>query len=331
MHSRCGPPKFDEQDWSHFDFSRWHLDGVKLDSTSAAFADLSERLFNSEEWRQHFQTSLPSVQRAVLGFYKESAHQLEDEKTAIVQDFDRRITAARERTDEFKKAIDAAAAPPVVQPDPNTFHLSIKVTAKDFVLGLPGITVQIMEPQKPEKSGSRRRSQDPMNALVQAVTDGDGNAILTVPTERAKELDKLDTTLDVLSPTGKSLQKISGAVCIRLNQTDTKVVELADSPDIQILKNAALEARSERESRAQNLAARVDRLKQEKETSLHDLDCRLEDTRAIIASLEPATGPAPQSEASDSERATPKKDEPSKTEEPKERPPRGPSRGRRRS
>ena len=41
MRSPCGPPKFDQQDWSQFDFSRWHLDGVTLDAASAAFANLS--------------------------------------------------------------------------------------------------------------------------------------------------------------------------------------------------------------------------------------------------------------------------------------------------
>lgn len=319
MPLRCGPPKFDQQDWSQFDFSRWHLDGVALDAASAAFAGLSERLFNSEEWREHFQAGLPEVQREALAFYQDHARQLEKEKTAVAEDFDHRITAAQERSDGFKKAADAAAAPPVVQPDPNTFHLSVKVTVKDLVLGLPGMTVQIMDPRKPK------------NALVQAVTDSDGNAILSITSKRAKQLDKLDTILEVLSPTGASLQRIPGAVCIRLNQTDTKVLELPDSPEIQTLKTAALRARSERESRAQNLAARIDRLKQERETTLHDMDCRLEDTRAIIAALEGVTAPAPHPEESEAEEARPRKEDESKPEAPKDRPPRGRGRGRRRS
>jgi hypothetical protein len=316
MHSRCGPPKFDEKDWSQFDFSRWHLDGVKLDSASAAFADLAERFFHSEEWRQHFQTSLPVVQRSVLGFYKEHARQLEDEKAAVVQDFDQRIIAADEQSDAFKNVINTAAAPPVMRADPNTFHLSTKVTAKDFGLGLPGLAVQIMDPRKPE------------NAIAQVVTDSDGNAILTIPPDRAKEVDKLDTTLEILSPAGKSLQRIPGAVCIRLNQTDTKVVELADSPDIGDLKTAALGVRSERESRAQNLVAKIDRLKQEREASLRDMASRLEDTQAIIEALERVAASAPQTETPGSNWTGTPKEEPAKTEAPKDKPPGGPTRKR---
>src|SRR5437660_2999067 len=178
MHSRCGPPKFDQQDWSQFDFSRWHLDGVTLDAASAAFAGLSERLFNSEEWQQHFQATLPASEREALSFFQGHSQQLRDQKNAVAQDFDRRITTAQERSDNFRRTAEATAAPPVVHASPNTFHLAVKVTTEDVRLGLPGLAVQIIDP----------RNED--LALMQAITDRDGNAILTVPEEIAKEVDK---------------------------------------------------------------------------------------------------------------------------------------------
>jgi hypothetical protein len=94
MDSPGSPPKFDQQDWSQFDFSRWHLDGVTLDAASAAFAGLSEQLFNSEEWRQYFQATLPALEREALSFFKGHSQQLRDEQNAVAQDFDRRITTA---------------------------------------------------------------------------------------------------------------------------------------------------------------------------------------------------------------------------------------------
>ena len=282
MQSRCGPPKFDQQDWSQFDFSRWHLDGVTLDAASAAFAGLSERLFNSEEWRQHFQATLPALEREALSFFKGHSQQLRDQKSAVAQDFDKRIATAQERSDDFRRTVEAAAAPPVVQASPNTFHLAVKVTTEDVRLGLPGLAVQIIDPRNEEL------------ALMQAITDRDGNAILTVPEEIAKEVDKRDTALEVLSPTDKTLVKLPGAVCVRLNQVETKVVTLQDSPEIAPHKSAALAIRSEREARVGTLAARVETLKQEREARLHDLDCRLEDNEAIIAELEPK-GDTPQS------------------------------------
>src|SRR5437867_1324202 len=131
MHSRCDPPKFDQQDWGQFDFSRWHLDGVTLDAASAAFAGLSERLFNSEEWQQHFRETLPAVEGAALSFLKNHSQQLREQKTAVAQDFDKRIARAQERSDDFRSAVEAASAPPVIEADPSRFHLAVKVTTED--------------------------------------------------------------------------------------------------------------------------------------------------------------------------------------------------------
>lgn len=282
MQSRCGPPKFDQQDWSQFDFSRWHLDGVALDAAFAAFAGLSERLFKSEEWRQHFQAALPAVERAALSFLKNHSQQLREQKTAVAQDFDKRVTRAQERSDDFRRTVEAASASPVIDADPNRFHLAVKVTTEDGRLGLPGVAVRIIDPRNKKL------------ALVHAITDRDGNAILTVPEEIAKEVDNRDAAVEVLSPAGKALAKLPGAVCVRLNQVETKVVTLRDSREIGPQKSAALQIRSEREARVGNLAARIDSLKREREARLHDLDCRLEDNEAIIAELEPK-GDTPQS------------------------------------
>jgi hypothetical protein len=275
MQSRCDPPQFDQQDWSQFDFSRWHLDGVTLDAASAAFAGLSEQLFNADEWRQHFQATLPALEREALSFFKDHSQQLRDQKTTVAQDFDKRIITAQERSDGFRRTVEAANAPPVVEADPSKFHLVVKVTTEDDRLGLPGVAVQIIDP---------RNEQVP---LAHAITDRDGNAILTVPEETAREVDKRDTALAVLSPTGKTLVKLPGAVCVRLNQVETKLVSLQDSPELAPHKSAALTIRSEREARLGNLAARIEVLQREREDRLHDLDCRLEDNEAIIAELEP--------------------------------------------
>lgn len=292
MQSRCGPPKFDQQDWSQFDFSRWHLDGITLNAASAAFANLADQLFNSDEWRQHFQATLPALEREALKFFKDHSRQLRDQKNAAAEDFDKRIAAAKQRSDGFRKSVEVAAAPPVVQASPNTFHLAVKVTIEDPRLDLPGLVVRIMDPRN-EKT-----------ALVQAVTDRDGSAILTIPKEIAKEVDKRDTALELLSPAGKTLAKLPGAVCVRLNQVETKVVTLHDSAEIEPHKNAALRIRSEREVRVATLAARINSLKRECEARIHDLDCRLADNEAIIAELEPKEG-APQSQAAPSKEGGP--------------------------
>jgi len=288
MHGPCRPPTFDERDWSAFDFSRWHLDGLPVDAPSptSALADLAQRLFGSEEWRQHFQGSLPAVQSGVLGFYREHARELEEEKTAVAQGFDLRIAAARSRSEEFAKAMAAAGSPPVVEPDPQTFHLGVRVTGKDVHLGLPGVIAQVTAPR------------DSKTVLAQGMTDRDGNTLLAVPAARASEGTKADATLEILSVAGKSLQRLPGAVCIRPNQADTKVVSLKDSADTAPLKSVALEMRSQQQARARELLTSIDRLTEEREARLRDLDYRLDDTRKTITDLEETDPTAPPADPS---------------------------------
>src|SRR5262245_62985280 len=129
MHEPARPPVFDPRDWTQFDFTRWHLDGLPVEAVPAAVADLAQRLFASDEWRQQFQASLSTVQGGVLDAYREQARQLEEGQTAAGRDFDDRIAAAQARSAEFAKTGEAAASPPVVEPDPQTYHLGVRVSA----------------------------------------------------------------------------------------------------------------------------------------------------------------------------------------------------------
>jgi len=280
MQSRSAPPNFDQQDWNQFDFSRWHLDGVTLDAVSRAFTGLSERLFNSDEWRRHFQDTLPALERETLSFFKEHSRKLREQKDAAARDFDKRIVAAQQRSDDFRKAVETAGAPPSIQPTPDKYHLVVKVTAENTRLGLSGIAIQIRDPRNEKQ------------VLVQALTDQDGNAVLTVPADIVKEMDKHDAALEVLSATGKVLVKLSGAVCVRVNQVETKVVGVKDSAEIRSQKDAALRILDERKARLSHLAARIDSLKSERAAQLHNLDCKLEDNEAIIAELEQKRDPS---------------------------------------
>jgi hypothetical protein len=305
MHSRCDPPKFDQQDWSQFDFSRWHLDGVNLDAASEAFAGLSEQFFNSAEWRQHFQGTLPDLQREALNFFKDHSRKLEKEKADVAQDFDDRIDAAQKRRQEFQKVVEKAAVPPVIDPVPDTYHLVVRViTADKSSLGLPGLVVQMTDPRNQKVT------------LVQAVTDKDGNAILTVPFEIASELDRHDTALEVLGPSNKSLVKLASGVCVRLGQTETKVVTIRESAEIEPLKKAALAIRAEQEAHNRNLVARIDRLKKEREARLHALECRIEDNQVIIDGIEQKAAPAARPSEAASEQGAQAKTEPTKEERP---------------
>jgi hypothetical protein len=279
MPARCDPPTFDQRDWSEFDFSRWQLDGVTLEAGAAAFAALSDQLFHSEEWRLHFQETLPQLQKQALEFFKDNGQHLREQKDAAGRDYDQRIAAAEARSADFRKAAERAAGPPAGQAGPASYQLLARVTTEEGRLGLPGIGVRIMDPRNEKQ------------VLAEAVTDLVGNVVLTVAPEAAAELDKRDTSLQVLGPNDKVLLNSPAAVCVRLGQAETKVIALPDSREIDAHKKAASALRSERDARMAALAAQVDTLRQERASRLGELDCRLVDNEAIVAELAPPGAP----------------------------------------
>ncbi len=281
MHSKCDLPNFDEHDWKQFDFTRWNLDGLTLDAASAAFAGLADRLVNSEEWQQHVQAALPQLQTHVLESYQQHSREVAEQRAATEKEFDQRIILAQESANAYRKSTEAAAAPPAIDQSPDAYHLGVKVSTRDERLGLPGLIVQLMDP-KHQKT-----------VLAQSLTDLHGNAVLTLPADAVKELDKQDTSFEILTPDGKVLERLPGAVCVRIGQTETKVATIADSAAIAEHKKTALRAQSERELEIHSRNVRVDTLKAEKNKRLQDLDQKLRCNQELIAEVERAKKHSP--------------------------------------
>jgi hypothetical protein len=279
MHSPCGPPQFDQQDWSQFDFSRWHLDGLVLDDASAAVADLAQRLFNSAEWRQSFQGTLPAIQAQMLNHFQERVRALQADLDALSKTFAERTAQIQGQITALQERIQSAASIPPVKAEADTFLAAIKVSSADARLGLPGLVMRLINPREPEKS------------LIETVTDLDGNAIFSLSNQAVEELvrGEVEPTLEVLSPAGNPLQRLERGLCPRPNQTETKVVLLENSPELESPRAAALRTKTERDERLKNLFAKVDRLKLDREAVQKVINCRLEENQKIIAELEKGT------------------------------------------
>jgi hypothetical protein len=275
MRSQCGPPEFPEQDFSEFDFSRWNFAGLTLDAAVAAVAGLTEKLFTSDEWNQSFQATLPEFESRSLEFFQQQLKDLQTERAEVAAVFENRARVAEQNANEFRKSIELTAAPVVLDAVPNIFQASVRVVSeKDPRLGIPGLRLQVTDPK------------DAKTVLVEGVTDLNGNAIFTVPREIVKERDEQDVDLQIVDAAGKSLAKFAEAICLRLGQTEERVVKVPESAAIEENKQQGLGTRSERETEARQLAARPDILRRESENVLKVIDCRVADTQEIIAALE---------------------------------------------
>jgi hypothetical protein len=275
MRSPCDPPTFDEQDWSRFDFTRWNLDGMAGgDAIIGALADLTQRLVTTPEWRQHFGEAAAQLHGAGRELYRNHLAELRQGAKDLEEDFNARAAAAEQRIEDHRRSLASSAAPPSADPDPVTYRLAVKVVAGTEEVGLAGLLVQLTDPQN-ERLG-----------LAEGVTDADGSVLLSVPPERARELEDAHTTLAVRTLEGKPLHDLKDSACIRLNQTETRVVRLPELRQLKPLVAAALEQRAAREATYQNLIARVARLQIERDDRLRDMECRVRETEAIIADFD---------------------------------------------
>lgn len=275
MKQRCRPPRLDDHEWGQFDFTRWNLDGVARDNVASAIAGFAKQFFESPEWQENVQASMPQIQQAALEIFKERAQILRESRTAAEQELEQRAAAAKTRTDAMRRAMAAAAAPQPPEPSADAYHLAVRVTGADQALGFPGVLVEIADPRSPRAT-----------PIASATTDVDGNATLTVGPELAKELDKRDTTVTALSPSGKVLARLPDGVCVRLNQVETKVLTVKESGETAPLKDAALETRASREVLLENLTARTQSLAKDRRERLANFDCRLQDVDALVAEIE---------------------------------------------
>lgn len=269
------PPSFDPKEWSQFDFTRWHLDGLPLKDASAAIADLAQRLFNSPEWRESFQGILPTVQTGVVDLFKGRSGDLQAEAAELSTTFQERTADLRAQIAAQQEAIRRADAPPTLQASPDAFQAAIRVETKGTHLGLPGLVVRLLDP----------RAKD--TALVESVTDLDGNAVGSVSGPIIEELARQggELTLEILSPQGKSLRVLEQGLCPRPNQTESKVVVLPASPELEPHRAVAQQIRTQREERLKSLFANLDRLGQDQEALQDGLRRKLEDIQNVISEL----------------------------------------------
>jgi hypothetical protein len=267
--------KFDEQDWGRFDFTRWHLEGLAgADATLSALADLTQRLVATPEWRQHFGAAAPAFEELGRDFYHNHLAALREEREALQRDFKERTDTAEQRVRDYRRTLAASAEPPSVEPDPATYSLAVKVTGVTEGLGLGGLRIQVIDPKNQRV------------ALVEGVTDSDGNATLSVPPERARDLNVVHTTLTVHTIVGELLQEMKDAVCMRLNQPETRVLRLPESRSLEPYVADALVVGATRETLLLNLMGRIERLQTERDDRLRDLDCRVKNTEELIAEFD---------------------------------------------
>lgn len=261
------------QDWSKFDFTKWNLEGLQLDSQSATATGWVRDVTLSPQAPQNFAARLAAVNTAVQGDLQNQVKTMQARSTALNEELNSRVASAQKQLSAFEDNMRAAAAPAVINPDANNYQLAAKVVDQSTHLGLPGLQMRLND----TRPGTA--------TLASAVTDLNGNAIFKLSQEQTSTLNKDNAMvgMEVLTPAGKSVHAGVQTANPALNRVDTLLVTLSPSPDLAPHVNLAKAINSQQQAQLTALAGKVEALRTYYQQSQENLQQRLTQVQAILA------------------------------------------------
>jgi hypothetical protein len=273
-------PKIDvtniaNQDWSNFDFTRWNLEGLNLDTQSATLAGRLRDVTLSPQGPQNFAAGLVTVKAAALQDLQDHATVIQGRIAAMDGELTARLDATRKQIAAIEENIRIAAVPVVATPDPESFQVAAKVLDQATRLGLPGLQVRLYDTHSPKVT------------LASETTDPNGNALLKLNRKRTQSLAKSNAEIAIEVLTSAHTVVFSGpAPAPKLNQTGAVLAPLSVSTDLIPHLNAASAAMAQQEGLLSAVTAKVTDLQTHYQQIKVDLQQQLQEVQGIIADLQ---------------------------------------------
>ena len=264
------------QDWSKFDFTRWNLEGLNLDSAQASLAGWVRDLTVSPQWAEQMAAGVAAIQSAALPGLKDHATGLQTRLASLDAELADRVAATTDQFSALEEAFRAAAAPPDVASDPASMKVAAKVMDRANKLGLPGLQARLFD------------AQNPGVTLAGGTTDLHGNVVLQLTRQQIEDAGKTgaELTMEVLTPSNKPV--FSGKVAsAKLNQTETVIATAKASKELSQHLNLAKGVQAQNQALLGALTTQVDTLKAHYQQSRDDLQRQLDEVQSIIAELAP--------------------------------------------
>jgi hypothetical protein len=279
MANETGFNSFANLDWSKFDFTRWNLDGLDLDGPSSTVAALLQKVIAAPQWPQTFGSSLTGLKNVVIQYLTAQTESLEKSSADLDRELAARIATTQKQIAALQGKIRLDSVPRTLAANPSTFQLVAKVVDQQSQFGLPGLTVQLSDPD------------DPNVALATAITDTSGNAILSLSRQKAAKKKAGDLTLTILNSSGKSLYSAPNAVCAHTNQVETHIAAIPSSQDTAASLEVATQLSSRDTSLVSSLTAKIDQLKTAYAASKQDIQNQITQIQSTISAIQAELNP----------------------------------------
>jgi hypothetical protein len=276
MASETNSSFFANLDWSKFDFTRWNLDGLALDDTSSTVASLLQKAISIPQWPQMLGSSLPGLKNVVIQHLTAQTEALKTESADLDKELASRLSITQGQIAALEAKMRLSSVPQAPAPSSDAFLLVAKAVDRESKLGLPGLTVQLLE------------SADSETPLAAATTDSHGDAILSLSRQRAASLTKekaTGLTISILNSQGKSLYSASSAPSGRANQVETHIAAIPASKDTASSLEFATEQNSRDTDLLRTLTAKLDQLKLFYTTQKQDIQDEIATLSTTIAAI----------------------------------------------
>jgi hypothetical protein len=276
MSSQFDPANAANLDWSKFDFSQWNLDNLNLDPKSTTLATWLRDVTLSPQGSQKFAGGLTVVKAGALQSLQGQASVLKKRVAAIDGELESRLSTTRKQISALEESIRSGATPVIAAPDPESFQLATKVIDHAKSLGLPGLQVRLYDAKTPQVT------------LASAITDANGNAVLTLNRDQVDRLSKSGAALatEVLTPENKSVFKGGAVPPPQLNETGTVMAAIEPSADTAPHLNAATALMARQQDLLNKATVKLGDLQTGYEKLKNDLQQQLTATQAIVDDLQ---------------------------------------------
>ncbi len=265
------------QDWSKFDFTQWNLEGLQLDTQTAALSGWLRDVTISPQAPQKFAAGLTTIKSAIQNDLQSQIKTIQDQSAALNEKLNARVALTQKQISAHEENLRVAGAPLAPNPDPASFQLAAKVVDQSTRLGLAGLQIRLYD------------TRSSITTLASAVTDVNGNALFKLGKDQATNLNQEHAALalEVLTPAGKSLHDGGQTVIPTLNQVDTLVATIASPPELAPYVNRAKAVNAQQQSTLTALPSRLDALRAHYQQAQNDLKQQLTQLRAILSGSNP--------------------------------------------
>jgi hypothetical protein len=262
----------DEQqpDWSNYDFRVWDPGNVPGSPAASFTGTVLRSIIASPDWPTNLASGVSLLKKALVPTLNSYTESLQRNLDSLDSNLAAATGAAQMQMQALQESLRSSATPPQPRTDPSSYLVAAKVVDRESKVGLPGITVSVVNDRNPSIS------------LASATTDLAGNAILRL---KEGQISEAASTLVLKAVSSQGKELFSSQLCPKIDHTDTVVAPIAIGSELAQQLDLANVVLGRQQSLIATINTHVDAMKTGVAQAKNDLQQELKQVQAMIEDL----------------------------------------------